>query len=251
MTSRRGALSGASLLSTAWVGYEAYGQPTGGAARASRRKSKISCIQGKFVCFDLDPSSLSLRRVKAQGLRGNTQTFLSCRRSFGRKPSLRPNQPRLEARLDTGSIRTTNRILKRLRCSRLHRFFLSYCPSTSPSASDAVSRLSAAPRHIAEAHFGFGLFRSRNAKWLAANRVTRFTGRMRNGDIAGSKLSASLTRPHSGRLIAPCVGQLGKGGGPPLHPPCRFARHAETVPVSTPFGLCRIDTPSWVREVRS
>jgi hypothetical protein len=147
-------------------------------------------------------------------------------------------------------------------CRYAHSILLSYCPCTSPSACDAVSRLSAFPHRVAGsararprsgltfAHFGFGLFRSRNAKWLAAYLILRFSRLMRNGDIAGSKLSACSTRPQGRRTSAIPVGQLGKGGGPPLHPPCRLGRHAETVPVSTPFGLGRGGAPSSFGEVR-
>lgn len=91
----------------------ACGRWAGGAARASRTKSEISCIQGMFVYFDLDPSSHSLRRVKAQALRGNTQTFPSCRGSFERKPSLRPNNPRLEARFLISAIADHHRVRSR------------------------------------------------------------------------------------------------------------------------------------------
>ena len=76
-----------------------------------------------------------------------------------------------------------------------------------------------------------------NRKTLVSNRGSGFTGRMICVDRAGSKLSASLTRPQGRRTSAFPVGQLGKGGGPPLHPPCRLARHAETVPVSAPSAL--------------
>jgi hypothetical protein len=93
--------------------------------------------------------------------------------------------------------------------------------------------------------------RSRIGKSLAAKLILRFSFRMSGADSAGSKLSASLTRPHRRRLIASCVEQLGKGVKPPLHPPCRFGRQAETVPVSAPFGLPGSGVaPSWSREVR-
>jgi len=95
--------------------FPACGGCAGGAARASRTKSEISCIQGMLVCFDLDPSSHSLRRVKAQALRGNTQAFPSCRGSFERKPSLRPNNPRLEARFLISAIADHHRV--RSRCA--------------------------------------------------------------------------------------------------------------------------------------
>lgn len=263
---RRDALPGASLLSAARAGRRPCGRRVGGAARASRTKSEISCIQGMFVRFGLDPSSLSLRRIKAQALRGNAKTFPSCRVLFESKPSLLPNNPRLEARLHKDA--TSLAIDPGAEPWRWHRphlaFLLSYCPATVLSAYDTVSRLCAFPCRVAGsakasqrsgltfAQFGFGLFRSRNAKWLAVVVILRFIPGMVVADKTdSSKLSASLTRPCRKRAYAPsCIGQLGKGGGPPLHPPCRFARHAETVPVSAPFGLCSVDAPSWVREVR-
>jgi hypothetical protein len=75
---RRDALSGASLLSGDGSGCRVPWRRVFGAAGDSRTKSEISCSQGMFVCFDLDASTLSLRRVKAQALRGN-QTFPVCR----------------------------------------------------------------------------------------------------------------------------------------------------------------------------
>jgi hypothetical protein len=146
---RRGALSGAPLLSIARAGCEVCERPVGGAARASRTKSEISCIQGTFVCFDLDPSSLSLRRVKAQALRGNTQIFPSYRGSFERKPSLRPNNPRLEARLSLCRFRSSGHSQYPFMQSRkIASPFFSYCPGTALSVRDAVSRLSASPRYV-------------------------------------------------------------------------------------------------------
>jgi hypothetical protein len=35
-----------------------------------------------------------------------------------------------------------------------------------------------------------------------------------------------------------------------LHPPCRFVRHAETVPVSAPFGFHCAVAPTSLRQVR-
>ena len=133
MNEGRDALSGASLLSAARAGQETCGRCAGGAARASRTKSEISCIQGMRVCFDLDPSSLSLRRVKVHALRGNTPTFPSCRGSFGRKTSLRPNDPRLEARWLIPA--AVDRPGVRFRCARssehhrMYRVFVPYSPS--------------------------------------------------------------------------------------------------------------------------
>src|SRR5580658_5706475 len=96
---------------------------------------------------------------------------------------------------------------------RSGRHLLSYCPITVSSAHDAAGRAKASPRSgLTFAHFGVGLFRSRNAKTLAANRGSRFSRGMRNGNTEGSKLSASLTRPQGRRKFAFPVGQLGKGG---------------------------------------
>jgi hypothetical protein len=64
-------------------------------------------------------------------------------------------------------------------------------------------------------------------------------------------LSACSTRQQGLRKFAFPVEQLGKGGDPPLHPPYRHSRHAETVPVSTPSGLRGVVTASSFREVRS
>ena len=95
------------------------------------------------------------------------------------------------------------------------------------------------------------LFCMRNRILFARHLILRFSRRMVTADKTGSKWSASLTRPHRRRLIASCVGQLGKGVKPPLHPPCRLWRHAEPVPVSVPFGLPdSVSAPSRSHEVR-
>jgi hypothetical protein len=216
----RDALSGASLLSNPRVGHAACGRHAGGGARA-------------------------------------------CRRSFGSKPSLLPNDPRLEARLDTGSIRAANRVMKWSKYSRLHRFLLSYCSSPSLSARDAVSLLSVFPCRVAGsakasprsgltfAQFGFGLFRSRNAKCLDTSVIRRFNRRMVVADkTASQQVVRVIDAATQWAAHRPLCWTTWQGGRPPLHPPCRFARHAETVPVSAPFGLCSVGAPSWFREVR-
>jgi hypothetical protein len=83
-------------------------------------------------------------------------------------------------------------------------------------------------------------FRGRKRKTLAANRGSRFTYRMRASNSAGSKLSACTTRQQGRRLFAAPVGQLGKGGKAPHCIPRVAPRHAETMPVSVPFGPCSI-----------
>src|ERR1039458_1263473 len=76
--------------------------------------------------------------------------------------------------------------------------------------------------------------RERNGKTLAANRVLRFSQRMSGTDIAGSKLSASMTRQNGRRQAVPCF-VLGKDGQPPSFASslCPQAA-ADTVPVSAP-----------------
>jgi hypothetical protein len=77
----------------------------------------------------------------------------------------------------------------------------------------------------------------RNGKRLAANRCLRFSLCMSGTDSAGSKLSAFITRQSGNRPNAGFLIELGKGGTPVASPMCRLRRHAETVPVSAPFGL--------------
>jgi hypothetical protein len=89
-----------------------------------------------------------------------------------------------------------------------------------------------------------------NRKTLVSNRGSGFTGRMICVDRAGSKLSAWDTRQQGRRLFASPVVQLGKGETPIASPVCRLRRHAETMPVSAPFGLCRVVAPSSLREAR-
>jgi len=252
----RDALSGASLLSATRAEHGACQRCASGAARASRTKSEISCSHGNFLCFGLDPSSLLLRRVKTQALRGNTKTFPACRSSFGRKPSLRPNKPRLEARLHRKAGRVTvDPVVQPWRRWRLHHPFLSYCPATVLSANDTVSRLSAFPCRVAGsakgsprsgltfAQFGFGLFRSRNTKILAALVILRFIRRMETADNAESKLCALITRhTQDRRITSACLRPTWQEEGQALSvasSPVRRKRRVETVPVSTPFGIRR------------
>jgi len=82
------------------------------------------------------------------------------------------------------------------------------------------------------------IFRIRNAKTFAANQILDSTRPMSCVDYGPSKLCADKPRHATRhRLAAGDVAQLGKGGDPPLHPLCRFWRHAETVPVSAPSVL--------------
>jgi hypothetical protein len=56
-------------------------------------------------------------------------------------------------------------------------------------------------------------------------------------DIAHSKLSAFITRQQGRRQSALPVAQLGKEGTSVASSLVPLARHAETVPVSAPFGF--------------
>jgi hypothetical protein len=128
---------------------------------ASRTKSEISCSQGKFFCSGLDPSALSLRRVKAQALRGN-KNFPACRGSFESKPSLLSNDPRLEALLRTTVWssraelrRCLTESLTRRRCPQAtaHRSSLSYCHGSAVPVLDAARRGSVSQLSDAEKLF--------------------------------------------------------------------------------------------------
>lgn len=140
---------------------------------------------------------------------------------------------------------------------------LSYCPTTALSAHDTISRLCAFPCHVAGsakasprsgltfARVGCKSFRSRIVKPLAANRGSRFTRRMETADNAESKLCALITRhTQVRRLTPPAFAPTWKGGNPHFIPLCRFGRHVETVPVSTPFGLRGVVAPSSCAEAR-
>jgi hypothetical protein len=236
---RRGALSGASLLSGVGTGHEAWWRRVCGAARASRTKSEISCMPGMFLCFDLDSSPLWLRRVKAQALRGNKKTSPACRRLFGSKRSLLPNNPRLEAHILHTDVTGTDAdlALKSSTHHCRHCALLSYRPPYVCSIVYAASTKASPRSGLTFSYFGPGLFRERNTNLFAENQILDSTRRMSTADKPGSKLSASMTRQQGRRVVAFPVEHLGKGVEPPLHPPCRFARHAETVPVSAPFGL--------------
>jgi hypothetical protein len=101
-----------------------------------------------------------------------------------------------------------------------------------------------------EPHSATGTLRQRNGKQLAAPVILGFSRHMSGAIRSGSKLSACPTR-QAGKKRPGAVFplELGKGGNPPLHPPCRFLRHAETVPVSVPFGLHGAVAPSSSYEV--
>jgi len=262
-----GALSGASLLPTVnrnqqtrlWFGC--------GAAWVSRTQSEISCRRGMFLCFGLDPSTHSLRRVKAQALRGN-KTFPSGRRLFESKQGLLPNNLRLEASRNCSQSHES-RVLFALfeTCIAAHS-----CMSAGVCALLCSGNLQTKPLcrwspwttsrtqptsvffllpALGTACCAGRMLCMRNRKHLAAKLILRFSCRMSGAIRTGSKLSASLTRPHRRRLIASCDGQLGKGVKPPLHPPCRFGRQTETVPVSAPFGFFSSSVASSsLREVR-
>jgi len=79
---------------------------------------------------------------------------------------------------------------------------------------DSGGRENASPRcGLTFSDCGAGMFRSRNAKMLVANRGFRFTRRMTPAVKSGSKWSASLTRPWI-RPGAVSMEQLGKGAKP-------------------------------------
>lgn len=259
----RGALSGASLSAAAQLDHRACIQVCV-AARASRTKSEISCRPGKFLCFDLDSTPHLLRRVKAQALRGNKK-FPACRSLFGSKLSLPPNNPRLEVRLpdcqhcrdahvgtalgEVG-VRSYRRMCSYI-CILQRKSGLDFSSSCAweQGATLSVQNIASLflpPRRL-YAYMQSEIFRSRYGKALAVVVILGFIRRMCRAVSEGSKLSALITRPWI-RPGAVSMEQLGKGDlNPPLHPPCRCWRHAETVPVSAPFGLHGelFDWPAW------
>ena len=90
----------------------------------------------------------------------------------------------------------------------------------------------------------------RQQKALAANRGSRFTDHMRKADSAVSKLFAEVPRHTQVRRISSaCLRSTWQGGNPRCIPLCR-KRHVETLPVSTPSGLCGDVAPSSFGEVR-
>jgi hypothetical protein len=117
--------------------------------------------------------------------------------------------------------------------------FSSYC-QTGRAASALAD---------AEPDSAAATLRQRNGKQLAASVILGFSRHMSGAIRSGSKLSACPTRQAEKRPGAVFLLELGKGGNPPLHPPCRFLRHAETVPVSVPFGLHAAFAPSSSYEV--
>ena len=89
--------------------------------------------------------------------------------------------------------------------------------------------------------YAFGLFRERNANSFAQHLILRFTCQMIRVDNADSKLCAEVPR-HTQvmRLSAAYLRSPWQGAGkalPVASPPLCRKRHAETVPVSAPFGL--------------
>lgn len=134
--------------------------------------------------------------------------------------------------------------------------FFSYCPSTDTTPGtrrDAIAPCRSLIQRVRKAgRKASRLSRVSPLKYyqcgmrkpVAVALILRFSCRMSGADKTGSKLSASMTRQSGRRPSAVSLIELGKGGDPPLHPPCRLWRHAETVPVSAPFGFCIVAPPS-------
>lgn len=126
----------------------------------------------------------------------------------------------------------------------LHRLsapiFFPYCPGPL-GQNFSVSEKVGPHSGLTFSRFGVGLFRRRNANLFAAPLILLFSQPMIHAINAASKLCA--VRPRHAqvrRLSAVCLrSSTWQGGGNPLRcilPRCR-KRHAETVPVSAPFGL--------------
>jgi len=209
------------------------------------------------------------RRVSLLGL--HTDSLSLAGQSFYRSPSgqvrgfdRKPNSvaPLQAIRFEPKPVKAGTAQNPVMRYRNSPQVFFSYCPAAlrpliiavrcvSTSPLDVASSPKASPRSgLTFSCCDGGTFRRRNVKTLVRRVILRFPRRMKTADKRGSKLSACTTRQQGRRLFAAPVEQLGKGGDPPLHPPCRYARQAETVPVSAPFGLRGVVAPSSFTEVR-
>jgi hypothetical protein len=122
---------------------------------------------------------------------------------------------------------------------------------TAPQSIDLSSFLlpcgmSRDPAQCAVSHLSIccvtGLFRSRNTNLFVVHLILGFNHRMSGADNFASKLCADKPRhAQVRRLSAVCLRSTWQEEGsalPVASPPCRRMRRMETLPVSTPSGLC-------------
>jgi len=219
-----------------------------GPARASRTKSRGAdrddFVQaGESLCFNLDASPLSLRRVKAQALRGNKEILLPApanRRALRPPPPSLPVSPVLQTNLCPPPVFLQARrfsaapFVVDIGVRKPERGALR--PSPFPQFDYSAT---GTPRPVFSTAPDADSLRGRNRKTLAAPVILELHHRMSGADSAGSKLSAWNTRQHWRRQAVPSVDNLARVAEPPVASPWCRAAAAETVPVSAPFGLLR------------